>query len=734
MARYNKYQSYDDIPVQGVESGFKGFNNRLRPDQLIDGVLSDSANGRFDVGGEWQTRKGVSLVLAPFATPQFVFPFYTYANKSSSAVSRSGNVIQIDFGTDHAFTTSTLANVSGITGITPDPNGNRIITVVDANSISISVSELSGTAGGTAVVGAGKVNINELNEIFGAEPFYDDSASNESYIVIVGNSFAKAVNLETNTATTIAYPSDEFIFNEVGLKQFANKLYMFRDGLISMVWNGALTGTPAFTLVENGAYTQPISLSSTAFEITNGKGKVTVSTPSAGAGGHGLSVGDVVVLTDIGSSGLLRTFGNHPDSSFVVSEIGSTSIFYFVVNSENLDSISDTKWSAKISQSMGFSHMPAPPWATVHQNRLVCPYNYLITGSSGSATITDRDVRDELIFSRPFEPNIFDHIYGQFTFSPGKSDYIVATHSFSKDQLVVLNRESIYVVSNTTDIKTASLSLITPELGCVARQSVVQVGAQIIFLSDNGVYSLDFQDLYNLRGRDLPISESINATIARITPSYAKNAKAVYFDNRYYLAVPLDGSSTNNYLIIYNFLNKQWESIDSIDNPVWRYSRMLIAGDEDTRGVYTVNSSGGVHKIDGADVGVDSVITQMGGSQSNLPVQGSMTTKMIIAGTLDRKKWVSWELEVQSSEESPSNATLSAITENNDGIIDLQTIESRNGGDPLEAGQDISIRGRFGNPRSYGIQFKIDTTQGRPRVRTIRASGHKTFNSTSNAI
>jgi len=730
MARYNKYQSYDDIPVQGVESGFKGFNNRLRPDQLIEGVLSDSANGRFDIGGEWQTRKGVSLVLAPFAAPQFVLPFYTYANKSSSAVSRSSDVIQIDFGTDHAFTTSTLANVSGITGITPDPNGNRAITVVDANSISISVSGLSGTVGGTAVVGAAKVNTNEVNEVFGAEPFYDDSASNQAYIVIAGNSSAQAVNLETNTATTIAYPSGEFVSAEVGLKQFANKIYMFRDGLISMVWDGVLTGSPAFALVSNGAYTQPVSLSVTAFEITDNRGKVTVSTPST----HGLSVGDVVILTDIGSSGLLRTFGQNPDSEWVVDEIGSTSIFYFVVNSKNLDSISDTKWSARISQSMGFSHMPAPPWATVHQNRLVCPYNYLITGSSGSATITDRNVRDELIFSRPFEPNTFDHIYGQFTFSPGKSDYIVATHSFSNDQLVVLNRESIYVVSNTTDIKTASLSLITSELGCVARQSVVQVGAQIIFLSDNGVYSLNFQDLYNLRGRDLPISESINSTIARINPSYAKNAKGVYFDNRYYLAVPLDGSSTNNHLIIYNFLNKQWESIDSINNPVWRYSRMLVAGDEDTRAVYTVNSSGGIHKIDGATDGVDNIITQIGGSQSNLPVQGSMTTKMILAGTLDRKKWVSWELDIQSSKENSSNAALSAITENNDGIIDLQTIESRNGGEPLAIDEDISIRGRFGNPRSYGIQFKIDTTQGRPRVRTIRAIGHKAFNSTSNAI
>ena len=229
MARYNKYQSYDDIPVQGVESGFKGFNNRLRPDQLIDGVLSDSVNGRFDIGGEWQTRKGVSLVLAPFATPQFVFPFYTYANKSSSAVSRSGDVIQIDFGTDHAFTTSTIASISGITGITPDPNGNRAITVIDANSISITVSGLSGTVGGTAVVGAAKVNIYEVNEVLGAEPFYNDSASNQAYIVIVSNSSAVAVNLETNASTPIAYPSGELLSEEIDLKQFANKLYMFRD-------------------------------------------------------------------------------------------------------------------------------------------------------------------------------------------------------------------------------------------------------------------------------------------------------------------------------------------------------------------------------------------------------------------------------------------------------------------------------------------------------------------------
>ena len=294
MPRYRRYEAYDDVPFLTTETGFRGFNNRLRSDQLPGGILAESLNGRVDIGGEWQTRKGVSLVLAPFAAPEFVLPFYTYANKSSSAVSRSSDVIQIDFGTDHAFTNSTLANVSGITGITPDPNGNRTITVVDANSISITVAGLSGTAGGTAVVGAAKVNTNEISEVFGAESFYDDSASNQAYIVVVGNKSAKAINLETNAATSILYPSGELLSAEVDLKQFANKLYMFRDGLISMVWDGVLTGSPAFVLVENGAYGGPQTLLTAGNNTVAVNGVLTVTETS-----HGLTTGmDVTVVSN----------------------------------------------------------------------------------------------------------------------------------------------------------------------------------------------------------------------------------------------------------------------------------------------------------------------------------------------------------------------------------------------------------------------------------------------------
>ena len=728
MARYQNYGELDDRPIQDLERGFKGFNNRLRPDQLPSGLLSESLNGRCDLNGEWQTRKGIKVKLAPFVASNLALPFHLYVNKSSSAVSRSGNVIQIDFATNHAFTTSTFANVSGITGITPDPNGNRIITVVDANSISITVTGLSGTAGGTAVVGAAKLSP-DSSVIHGSMAFYDDENGNDDYVLIAGNQNAVAFNLATEVTSTIAYPDSVSIVGEVDLVQFNNKVYLFRDGATSLEWDGDMDGGMAFTFVSNGVYTQPVSLSATTFEITNGRGKVTVSTPST----HGLSVGDVIILTDIGSSGLLRTYGPSKDSEWVVSEIGSSSIFYFYVRSANLSSIANTKWSANISQGLGFSNMPAPPWGRVHQKRLVVPYNYTMLGSSGSPTIASRGVKDELIFSQISSSSTFDYIYGQFKFMSGKSDYLVGVHSFSDDQLVVFNRESIYVISNSLDLKTAKVNLLTNDLGCISRNSIQQVGNSLIFLSDNGVYSLNFQDLYNLRGNDIPLSESINASIGLINPDAAYNCKSVYFDNRYYLAAPINDSLDNNALFIFNFLNKEWESIDTVSDDNWNYRYLIVAGDGSDRGVYVVNNNGGIHRLDSVDSGNDSVITQIGSLVNSPLIAGSATTRMITGGNMDRKKWKEWDVHVQSSPDANSNAEFSAITENIDGTIDLGSIKSTHGS-VLDAGEDISIRSRFGSNRSYGIQFKIDTTQGRPAIKAIKFTGNSSFRSTNNAI
>tara|TARA_R110000824_G_scaffold117470_5_gene269476 strand:+ start:2777 stop:4951 length:2175 start_codon:yes stop_codon:yes gene_type:complete len=724
MARYRSYEELDDTPVGETESALRGFNNRLRPDQLPMGILAESLNGRLDIGGEWQTRKGIQVRLAPFASAAFTLPFYLYANVNSNSLSgATAAVITINFAAPHGIVDQTLVNVSGITGVTPDPNGNRVATVTTTTALTITVAGSTGTAAGTATVGAPKIDDTAVNAVYGAMAFYDDANDNADYILIAGNTELIAFNLDTDATTTIAYPSGVTISTDVEIKQFNNKVYIWRDGLVSLEWDGDLGGGLAFTEVANGAYTQPVALSSTTFSVTNNVATITTSTPST----HGLSVGDVIVLTDEGSSGLFV------DSEWVVKEVVSSSVVNFFARVANQASISDTEWTAQVSQGLGFSHLPAPPWGVVHQKRLVVPYNYTMEGTSGSPTITDREVRDELIFSLLSSSDTFDYIYGQFKFLSGKSDYIVGVHSFSDDQLVVFNRESIYVISNSLDLKTAQVNLLTNDLGCVARSTIQQVGNKLMFLSDNGVYGLDFQDLYNLRGQDVPLSESINSSIQRINPDYVNLAQGVYFDNRYYLAAPIDGSTTSNAMFVFNFLNKEWESIDSVGDTNWNYRYVLIAGDGSDRGVYVVNRNGGVHRIDVNDAGNDTIITQIGGTQNAPLIAGSATSRMVTGGDMGRKKWKSWELHVESSAGANSDATLTAITENIDGTTEIGSISSLHGS-LLSQSEDISLRGRLGNPRAYGIQLKVDTTQGRPKIRAIKFNGAKTFRSTTEAI
>ena len=329
--------------------------------------------------------------------------------------------------------------------------------------------------------------------------------------------------------------------------------------------------------------------------------------------------------------------------------------------------------------------------------------------------------------------NVYDYIFGQFKAQGDVSDYLVGMHSFNEDKLVIFNRESIHILGGSADLKTSTLQLLTNEVGCVARKSILQVGNKMMFLSDNGVYALDFLDLYNLRGNDIPLSESIDSTIKRINPDYAENAEAAYFDNRYYLSVALDDSTRNNALIVYNFLNREWESIDTVDNASFDFPQLLVAGSGSSRGLYCCNTNGGIHKLESREDDKDVVIGAIGGSQESLTILGTATTRMFTLGGISRKKWNAYELHVQSSDSNSSDGTLTAIVENVDATIALGTLSSVNGGMPIAQSEDVSLRARLGNHRAYGLQLKLETTQGRPRLRTLEVSGMDTFKSTTKA-
>ena len=618
----------------------------------------------------------------------------------------------------------------------------------------------------------------------------------QNYIIIATNAQAFAVNINTEKSYSIGYESSQTISSDVSMLQAFNRVFIFRGtdvtlenslkvGPITSVSKGGsnnttitvntehdhflttsdkvtitgltssadvtMTGTfdvasvtdsntftysvggttdpgtitvtdagfaTPFTKVASGSYSQPTLLAPTGFTITNGIATATVS--------NTLSVGNTIECVDPGSAS-----GITQGTRFEIAT-ASSSQFTFKIDSKNITNQTDTAFMAPQSVSGGFSHMPAAEFGHYHQRRLVLPFKNSVDASTDSYTY--RQIQDELIFSDILDSDTYDPIFNQFRFNAGRADRIMGLHSFSEDILMVFNRNSIHLVANTTDLKNSTNKLLTDEIGLLAKDSIQQIGNQILFLSDNGVYGVGFIEDYKLRGTEIPLSESIQSTINRINTLYSSGAQSVYFDNRYYLAVPLDQSNRNNALIIYNFLNKQWESIDSVNSPDFHITNMFVAGEADKRGVYITNDVGGINRLEARASGVDRIVSITGGTVESIGISATATTRQFTLGKLDRKKWKSFEMHVESSPDNVSDFDISIECENIDRTISLGTLNGFNNGSDLAEGEDISIRGRMGNPRAYGVQFTINNTTGRPRLRALKTDGIESFRTVEKAI
>lgn len=171
-----------------------------------------------------------------------------------------------------------------------------------------------------------------------------------------------------------------------------------------------------------------------------------------------------------------------------------------------------------------------------------------------------------------------------FSINDGGNDRLVAITPWTLNEFVVFMRNSIFYANvgvgaynsgdqaQETDSYVKSLAT---DIGCIAHKSVVQAGGGVIFLSDNGVYIANpagagaggttgnTPEGMRLLTLAEPLSSPISDVIERINYNYVSEAVGAYFENRYYLAVPLDSSTVNNAVIVYNFINKAWESVDT---------------------------------------------------------------------------------------------------------------------------------------------------------------------------
>jgi hypothetical protein len=119
------------------------------------------------------------------------------------------------------------------------------------------------------------------------------------------------------------------------------------------------------------------------------------------------------------------------------------------------------------------------------------------------------------------------------------NDQIIAL-SAHNGFLIIFGRNNIAIYANPIDVTELTLAEFIPNVGCIARDSVVSTGTDIIFLSDAGVRSLQrvIQEK-SLPFRDL--SKNVrDELIANVASETAANIKAVYYDRDafYLLSLP----------------------------------------------------------------------------------------------------------------------------------------------------------------------------------------------------
>lgn len=809
MSQFRSTGGLDDSIAEDGDRGFYGVNRRLQLNQLAEGEVRESLNGRME--GYWKPRKAVvaqKTSLTTGGTP-LRLPFYTIdTSKSITAASVTGGVLSLTI-TGHGFAagTSGYATISGLAG-NVTINGVRELTYVDADTMSCVVAGLTTISDQTGTLSATLINDNAVSDIRASCLFSNPNESNKEYILVATNAGVKKIEVSkladagTAGVTDLTFPVgitlDAGI--EVSMIQVFDKVIIFRGGQSALQWDGVST---QFYKVPGGPY-QAVRDYNTNNNATfsNGVATVTIDTPdlqqSSGiaVGGGGSTIvlphffddgfkpselddyynGATLVISAttytvsdyVGStrtltlsagtftSGTNYTFTALKDNPFSVGEslrLTQTSSVFKVLNVGDILNVSELPtyntwrfftsepngthtihYSQQESIGLGFSYMPGPPWATYFQRRLWMPYLYDTGGTLTVSTYTSRGISDEIIASDILDSNTYDRVLNQFRISGGTADYTVAMHGYYDDILVVMNRNSIHGIYGTQgSLADTVVKELTNEVGCLARKSVVMQANNLLFLSDNGVYALTFLNDYNLRGTEEPLSKNIQPYIDRINARLAGNSTAVYYDNRYYLAVPLDSvvgsddAQGNNAILVFNFLNKGWESLDTYGSSGFLITDFVTAGAGVRNDLYAVSSSGGIHKMEAADSQNDSISAEFGSTTIDVePINSSLTTRGYDLGTQERKRFTDFQTQMQSFPAgSPSTFNVSFSTEDPDNAFPVGSTNDLIGdlSNTNQEEETANVRGRLGGLRGYTGTMILTRTSGSPKVHSVKISG-----------
>lgn len=526
--------------------------------------------------------------------------------------------------------------------------------------------------------------------------------------------------LDINQSTDTIYASAKYVDqsgNEFVALVLQNRLLMFNPTTGSIVQYLYPTGRTV-AAADNASLVQginmlfilrgePSALKACTVTSTNGSSVMNVSCTA-----HGYIAGDEVIVsgsTDTSLNGAFRVTTLVNANQFTVT---------LAVPSAN-----NHTGSASVQKGK--------PVLTFDGSNVTVVNQGVISGSSsnfppcslgiffGNRFIVKRD-RDKIATSDYLDYNQWDLTMGQFTINLGAYDSIVGFTPWLDNEFLIFEKNSIYrarVENNAYAVSEAPdaasyISTITNSFGSVSHKSIVNSGRYVFFLTQNGIYQLEPQLDLKLINSIEPLSSPINDYILSINKDYVKNVCGAYYNNRLYLAVPLGASTVNNKILIFNNINKSWESVDSyaqldiknfIEVSYLDQKRLIIVT---PKGFYLMEEKNG----DELTLGTGPVLSialpfsLSISTVSQYPIPSKIKTRKYTFGTSNSKRYSTASVEVDLE-------TTSKI----ETIISVQNPDSTETYDTFEGvGSEDYIRRMTIGKRGISAEITVFANSGRP--------------------
>jgi len=398
-----------------------------------------------------------------------------------------------------------------------------------------------------------------------------------------------------------------------------------------------------------------------------------------------------------------------PPTAAISTAVGNT-FLYAVTGSGSIYKWNGTTWSTLSTDS--------PP-----SNCSILLWDGFRIIASGQSTAPDA-----IYFSGILNDALWASLSGGFQIQIGSdSRAITSVKAWTGSNLAVFKQNSTWLIGADPQLDVANMPVqrIHARIGCVARNSACQCGSDILFLAnDYTVRSLQqtlaSDDQWQL---GQPLSFPIQDVLNRINRGVASKAAGIFWNNRYLLALPLDSSTTNNYIVVFNTITQKWSG-GWTNLPVSYFAVRNDAGTEKLI-MGLANDNKVIEFLDyvaEADT-TDATYTDYNGTT----VPYHFITRAMIFGDLDsKKKGLNMNMKLFRSK---GRLTVTAIFD--EGVS--TTVKTINTGTPTPLTFPIVFPGEFprlgvqpasftllGSPRFHQIQFEVQSASpGKKEVRAL---------------